>query len=141
MSLTQTATQKSSKKSPTKYLRSNINVAFEMKGKHESLQHMWDKWHGDKDGLFPDTLGGAEGRNEAFGTAWLKTNKNVPRNFYSKTKRIIKMLKTRMETENKPAKMIIQEMEDMFRLECNCSVWKFVNKCRDLKYMSRQQSK
>ena len=117
----------------TKYVQLDGDT-FEMKGKHKSLQHMWDKWHGDKDGHYPDAMGGVKGRNEKFGTAWLKKNKNVPEDSYNKTKRIIKMLETRMKTEIKPAKTIIGEMEDVFR-QCNYSVKKFVNKCKDMKYI------
>ena len=106
-----------------------------MKKQHESLHDMWNEWHGE--GPFAGNGGGVVRRNELFGKKWRKELK-INDAFYSRTARIITMLKSRIPAYNGSIQSMLDDTNLLY-LECGRHLSTMVIRCQELGYIPKKK--
>ena len=100
--------------------------------RHQTLEDMWNEWHGLSD--FHDPLGGINGRNKEFGTKWRKHLQPLQ---YSRTARVIDAI-VKYATDNEvPWGNAIEALEPTFQ-ECKGSVANMVLACQAKGLLSKK---
>jgi Transcriptional activator of glycolytic enzymes len=122
--------------SPAVVVVDDLPTFFRMKPQHTCLLDLWNEWYGiDEWGA--DGCGGIDGRNKSNkGPSW---RKHLESQQYSRTKRIVHALMSTAADRRRLPEELIADLETVFKVECSCSVAKFVAWCQNNGMLKKQR--
>jgi hypothetical protein len=129
-------TENSQMNSVSTILKDVSQDQYTMTHKYASLEDIWNEWHGLEQYSNPGdgVVGGIEAREKRYGKKW---RKHISSQHYSRTLRIVKMMKSKqMELGSDQAMM--EALQPVFEQSKN-SLSSMITACQQLGYIAKQK--